>query len=58
MTGAYVRIKRGEGWCNIEIDQLTDEELDQFLTKENSKKWATFLAKFLRDNVFYQVEEI
>jgi len=57
LTGAYVRIKRGEKWCSIEIDQFTDKELDQFLTEKNSKKWATFLAKFLRDNIFYQVEK-
>jgi len=57
MTGAYVRIKRGEKWDNIEIEYLTDEELEEFLTEKDSKKWAIFLAKFIRDNVICIVEE-
>ena len=57
MTGAYVRIKREGKWDNIEIEYLTDEELEKFLTEKDSKKWAIFLAKFIRDNVFEQVEE-
>lgn len=63
-TGAYVRIeKKREGagtepdsseWVNVEIDQLTNEELDRFLTGNNSielYKWAKFLASWIRDNV-------
>ena len=51
MTGAYVRILRDGKWDNIEIDQMTDEELDQFLKPDDSKRWAVFLAKWIRDHV-------
>ena len=57
MTGAYVRVKRKEKWDNIEIEYLTDEELEGLLTEKDSKKWAIFLAKFIRDNVICVVEE-
>lgn len=53
-TGAYVRIKRGDRWQNIEIDQLTNAELDALADEETIQKgwsWAKFLAKWIRDNV-------
>lgn len=53
MTKAYLRTKRGGKWKSIEIDQLTDKELDQ-LEKQDPEKgwfWAKFLAKWIRDNV-------
>lgn len=52
MTGAYVRVKRDEKWESIEIDQLSDEELEMFFAEEtNPKRWAMFLAKWIRDNI-------
>ncbi len=53
MTGAYVRIQKDGTWQNIEIDQLTDKELDQ-LEKDYSDRgwfWAKFLAKWIREHV-------
>ena len=53
MTGAYLRILRDKKWQNIEIDQLTDQELDE-LEREQKEKgwiWAKFLAKWIRDNI-------
>lgn len=52
MTGFYVRIKRGEEWEPVEIDQMTDQELETFF-KDNpaSTKWAIGLAKWIRDNL-------
>ena len=52
MTGAYLRVKRDK-WENIEIDQLTDQELDQ-LEKDQPARgwvWAKFLAKWIRENI-------
>lgn len=56
-TGAYVRIQREGKWVNVEIDQMTDAELDTFEFDHPSQgsRWAKFLAKWIRDNV--QVED-
>lgn len=51
MTGYYVRIERAGKWGNVEIDRLTDEELEQFMTPENGRTWAIALAKWIRDNI-------
>lgn len=53
MTGAYVRIKRDGAFQSIEIDQLTDEELDTFANSQPEKGWywAKFLATWIRNNI-------
>lgn len=53
MTGAYVRIKINGKWKNIEFDELTDEEMNQFSLSqpEDGWKWAKFFAKWIRDNI-------
>ncbi len=52
-TGAFVRVERDGKWQNIEIDQLTDDELIDFAEKHPHVgwKWAMVLAKWIRDNV-------
>lgn len=53
MTGAYLRIRRDNRWLSIEIDQLTDDELDQ-LAKDQPERgwvWAKFLAKWINEHV-------
>lgn len=59
MTGAYVRVFRDGRWENVQIDQLTDDELDQ-LEKDQPERgwvWAKFLAKWIRDNVILPEED-
>lgn len=54
MTGAYVRIQRDGRWQAIEIDQLTDAELDAFAESHppgSGWNWALFLAKWIREYV-------
>ena len=53
MTGAYVRIQRDGKWQAVEIDQLTDAELEQFAQRQGQDgwKWAKFLATWIRNNV-------
>ena len=53
MTGAYVRIARDNEWQNIEIDQLTDQELEDLAGNRPDMgwEWAKFLAKWIRDNI-------
>ena len=52
-TGAHLRIMRGNEWDNVEIDQLTDQELEQVEREQPDRGWvwAKFLAKWIRDNV-------
>ena len=53
MTGTFVRIKRDHKFINVEFDQLTDDEMDEF-AGQNPKdgwKWAKFFAKWIRDNL-------
>ena len=52
-TGAYVRIDRGGKYQSLEIDELTDEELEQFATirPDAGWIWAKFLVKWIRDNI-------
>jgi len=51
MTGAYVRIKRGDGYENVLIEHFTDQELDDFAAAHPMAgwKWAKFLARFIGD---------
>ena len=54
MTGAYVRVQRNGEWQNLEIDELTDQELTTFLKEQTPDRvivWAVFLAGWIRDNV-------
>lgn len=57
MTGYSVRIKRGEKWGPVDVDQMTDQELAEFFTAKDkddpaaSRKWAIALAKWIRENV-------
>ncbi len=52
-TGAFVRVERDGSWQAIEIDCLSDGELDQLAEsqKDGGWRWAKFLAKWIRDNV-------
>ena len=53
ITGAFVRIKRDGDWQDLEIEQLTDQELEDLAGNRPDMgwKWAKFLAKWIRDNV-------
>ena len=35
MTGAYLRVKRGEEWKTIEVEYLTDDEREELLSKDD-----------------------
>lgn len=64
MTRAFVRVQRAGKWENVEFDQLTDAEMDQFEDRCCSRpderggvdpregwRWAKFLARWIRDNL-------
>lgn len=61
MTNIWVRIKRDNGdFDNVEIDDMTDSELDRFITnqrevaKNDGWNWMKVLAVWIRDNVRVQ----
>ena len=52
MTGYYVRIERGGKFEPVEIDKMTDQEMNDFFAgHKDAGKWAISLAKWIRDNV-------
>jgi hypothetical protein len=53
MTGSYVRVQRDGHWQNVEIDQLTDAELDAFAATQPERgwAWAKFLSRWIREHV-------
>lgn len=62
MTGAYLRVKRGDKWENVEIENLTDEELhEKFATRETQEliNWMGMLCAKIRqvEPVLKQLEE-
>jgi len=53
MTGYFVRIERDGKWQPVEVDQMTDQELEAFFSdsRETARRWAIVLAKWIRENV-------
>lgn len=58
MTGAYLRVQRDGTWMNVEIDLMTDSELEALAERQPDRgwTWAIFLARWIRDNVQVQEE--
>ena len=51
MTGAYLRAKRGDKWENIEVENLTDEELEEKFLKRSPEElvnWMKMLCAKIR----------
>lgn len=51
MTGAYLRVKRGEKFENVEVENLTEDELKaQFLSRspEELVAWMNLLCSTIR----------
>lgn len=51
MTGAYLRVKRNDTWENLEVEFLTEEELDAaFIDREPAAlvSWIKMLCGHLR----------
>lgn len=51
MTGAYLRVNRNDKWENIEIEYLTNEEIDEIFSDKDTKEilgWMKFLVTQLR----------
>ncbi len=53
MTGIYVRAQRDRKWQNVEVEELTDEELREFFAGRKEAeltRWCCVLAGWIRDN--------
>lgn len=51
MTGAYLRVKRGDKWENVEVENLTDDEIrEKFATREPQEliNWMIMLCAKIR----------
>jgi hypothetical protein len=51
MTGAYLRVKRGDKWENVEVENLTDDEIrEKFATREPQEliSWMLLLCQKIR----------
>lgn len=62
MTGAYLRVKRGDKWENIEVENLTDDEIrEKFATREPQEliNWMIMLCQKIRqvEPVLVQLEK-
>ena len=54
MTGFFVRFCRRGKWQNIEIEELTEVELDHFIETQGPERgwfWARGLIKWIQNNV-------
>jgi hypothetical protein len=56
MTGIYVRVERNGRSLDLELDELTDEELMHFGRRQLERgldgwPWVQALAVWIRDNV-------
>jgi len=54
MTGFFVRFCRQGKWQNIEIEELTEIELDHFIETQGPERgwfWARGLIKWIQHNV-------
>lgn len=57
MTGFSVRIQREGRWVNVDLDTLSDAELEDWTEASRSRepfagwRWAGALARWIRDHV-------
>lgn len=54
MTGFYLRVKRNGEYVNLDIAEMTDQELQDFAMSQPVNRgwtWAIALAQWIRDNV-------
>lgn len=54
MTGFFVRAQHEGQWQSVEIEALTDEELQAFLAGRSASelaRWVVGLAGWIRDHV-------
>lgn len=50
MTGAYLKVKRDNKWCNIEVEHLTNDEREAILKDDpRLMKWLHVVCQHLVD---------
>ena len=60
MTGIYVRLRRGDAWVAVEIEDLTAAELAQLERDKPLEgwRWTAQLARWVREKVRAVPEEV
>lgn len=53
-TGAYLRIRRDGKWVNVDIVDMTEDEIRAAIQPDRAILWVIFLVKWIRDNVFFE----
>ena len=50
MTGAFLRVKRGDRWENIEVEHLTNEEREKILSDDpRMMQWLNIVCEKLAE---------
>jgi hypothetical protein len=62
MTGAYLRVKRDSKWENIEVEHLTEEEIDEMFNskdKDEIMRWFKLVCKTLShvENEYFEPKD-
>ena len=60
MTGAYLRVKRGDIWQNIEIEYLSDKEREELFKESSTEevlKWLNFMCSEYQHLVLAVINE-
>lgn len=62
MTGAFIRLQREGRYVNVDVAEMTDEELKAYfldgdLEKVKLASWCKFLASWVRDHVRFRGDE-
>ena len=60
MTGAYLRVKRGDIWQNIEIEYLSDKEREELFKESSTEevlRWLNFMCSEYQHLVLEVINE-
>jgi hypothetical protein len=52
-TGAFVRIQRDGKWVNLDIVDLTEDEIKRAITVDRAILWVIFLVKWIQEHVVF-----
>jgi hypothetical protein len=56
-TGAYLRIQRAGKWVNVDIVEMTEDEILAVFSPDRAAKWIVFLVKWIREHVVFGEDE-
>lgn len=51
-SNVYLRIRRGPRFVNLDVSEMTDEEIDHAMAKKDApelRRWVSVLARIIRE---------